>query len=162
MAQPTKYKPEFCDQLVTHMSTGRCFESFADKADVCVRTLFYWLDEHEEFMDAKGRGEAKSLAVWESLGLRAMAGTVKNFNAAVWIFTGKCKFRKFGFRDYEPEESTRKIEDKAEQAAKLIAHLTEMVKDTQCQPVQIYSSPSLVESPPQGLLGASSEPKLTS
>lgn len=162
MGRPAEYKPEYCEKLIAHMASGMSFDSFGGSVDVSHRTLYNWLEKYDDFLEAKGQGELKGLAQLELIGLKGMTGKIKGFNAISWLFVLKCRFRKYGYRDYKEDEGNPRIADKAEQAAKLIAHLTEMVKDTQCQPVQIYSSPSLVESPPQGLLGASSEPKLTS
>jgi hypothetical protein len=158
MGQPTKYDPKYCQMLIDHMALGQSFFSFGAQINVGRRTLYDWLEVHDDFEEAKQQGELKSLDYWERIGINGMRGKIKGFNPTVWIFVSKCRFRQYGYRDYEPEEDPRKI-DKADQVAKLMAHLTQMVEDKQCQPVQTYSSPLLVESPQPGLLGESCEPK---
>jgi hypothetical protein len=153
-----KYKPEFCQKLIDHMSNGQSFDSFGAIVGVCHRTLYNWLEANDDFLIAKSEGELKALDAWEKIGIKGMMGHLKGFNPVVWIFLGKCRFRKFGYRDYEPEEDQRKV-DRTEQVAALMAHLTQMVEDKQCQPVQTYSLPSSVDSPQPGLLGALCEPK---
>lgn len=150
----SKYKQEYCDKVIAHMSKGQSFESFGGVVGVCHKTLYNWLEAHDEFCIAKSQGELKGLNYWEQVGIAGMVGKIKGFNPVMWIFVLKCRYRKFGYRDYEPEEDPRKIEDKTAQVARLMQHLTEMVKDTQCQPVQVAS----IEAP-QGLLNAAPESK---
>lgn len=82
------------------MSSGLSFESFASVAGVHRDTLYEWLAKHREFSDAKKRGEALSLRQWEQLGIDGMLGKVKGFNATIWIFNMKNRFR---WRDLQPE-----------------------------------------------------------
>ena len=63
--QPTKYKPEYCEELINHMKLGLSFESFAGKIGVCRDTLYAWRDAHSEFSDAIKKGKSASLLVWE-------------------------------------------------------------------------------------------------
>lgn len=96
--QPTKYKPEYCKMLVKHLSEGYSFESFVAELpqddDVCVRTLYRWVDANPEFCQAKKKGEALGLKFWEKVGARqAVAG---KGNATSWIFMMK---NRYGWRD---------------------------------------------------------------
>ena len=60
MGQPTKYKPEYCQQLEKHMGLGYSFEAFASKLDVDRQTLYNWCVMHPEFKEAKDKGTEKS------------------------------------------------------------------------------------------------------
>lgn len=93
IGRPTKYKPEYCQELVEHMAKGFSFASFAADIDVNQDTLHEWAKVHDEFSDAKKRAFDKCLRFWEDLGVRAAQGLVQNFNAAAWIFNMKNRFR---------------------------------------------------------------------
>lgn len=94
--RPSKYKPEYCEKLVEHMSAGYAFESFSATIGVHRDTLYEWEKVHPEFSEAKKKGTEASFLWWEKLGMAGAVGKVKNFNAAVWIFSMK---NKFGYRD---------------------------------------------------------------
>lgn len=91
--RPTDYEPEYCDKLIAHMELGYSFESFAGKIKVCKQTIYTWLEKYPEFLDAKKRGTELSRYFWEKFGINGMAGHVKNFNCAAWIFNMKNRFR---------------------------------------------------------------------
>lgn len=99
-----KWNTALCPKLIAHMAAGGSFEAFGGIAEVTKKTLFSWVDEHPEWAEAKAIGELKALEYWEALGLGAITGQVKNFQQASWIFTMKCRFRKFGYRDYGGSE----------------------------------------------------------
>lgn len=84
MARPTKYKPEYCDAVVEHMSDGASLTSFAAEIDVARSTINEWIDNHPEFSESVKRGKAKCAAWWEALGRNnAMTG---DGNATLVIF----------------------------------------------------------------------------
>ncbi len=87
--QPTKYKPEFCEMLILHMSQGLSFESFAADANVARATLYNWQDENPDFLDAHKTGEAKRMKFYESVGVSGMSGHLPGFSASTWIFSMK-------------------------------------------------------------------------
>jgi|SRR3954464_5532491 hypothetical protein len=91
MGKPTKYKPEFCERLITHMSQGLSFESFAGSLSVCKQTVYNWRKLQKDFGIAFGIGIEKSRLFWERKGLEALHD--KSINPAIWIFTMKCRFR---------------------------------------------------------------------
>jgi hypothetical protein len=88
--QPTKYKPEYCDELIHHMAQGFSFESFAGKIGVCRDTLYAWRDAHPEFSDSIKRGKDASLYAWEYK-LRQSVDD-RNINATSVYFALKCRF----------------------------------------------------------------------
>lgn len=104
--RPSKYNPALIEDLVKHMTQGLSFESFAGRVGVHKDTLYEWLKHHPEFSDAKKRGEAGSLLFWEKLGLLGVVGKQKGFNATMWIFNMKNRFK---WRDYweEPEKNNQ-------------------------------------------------------
>lgn len=91
--RPPKYKPEYCEMLVEHMGKGLSYESFAALIDTCRATLYVWEKQYPEFLDSKKRGFEKMSMFFEKMGISAMAGKIKNFNAATYIFTLKNKLK---------------------------------------------------------------------
>lgn len=96
--QPTKYRPEYCERLVAHMSNGYSYEAFAGIIGVCDDTLREWEKVWPEFSAAKKRGVALSRVWWEKVFAGHAAGKIKN-GAAATIFAMKCKFQ---WREAEP------------------------------------------------------------
>ncbi len=52
MGRPTEYRPEYCQQLITHMAKGGSFESFGADANCHRGTLYDWEAAHPDFADA--------------------------------------------------------------------------------------------------------------
>lgn len=98
--RPSKYRPEYCDQLIGHMKHGLSFESFGAVIGVNRDTLYEWARVHQDFSDAKKRGTDETLLFWEKMGMAGMTGKIKGFNSTVWIFSMK---NRFGWRDLPPE-----------------------------------------------------------
>lgn len=92
--RPTKYQPEYCDELIEYMSRGMTLKAFAGKISVNVDTVFEWLKVHPEFSDAYKVGQGK----FEEMMLE-MAHSVMldkgSFNSTLWIFLMKvcCKYQ---------------------------------------------------------------------
>lgn len=93
--RPTKYKPEYCEDLIRHLEGANSFESFAAKVDTCVDTLYEWEKVHPDFSEAKRRGVAKSLLVYENFLKNAM--TNRNLNLTAIIYSMRVRFAKFGY-----------------------------------------------------------------
>lgn len=75
--RPTKYRPEYCDAIIEHMSAGASMTSFAAEIDVARSTLNEWMENHPAFSEAVKIGKAKCAAWWERLGRAgAMGGDV--------------------------------------------------------------------------------------
>ena len=77
VGRPSKYRPEYCDMVVDHMSEGASLTSFAAEIDVSRETISEWSRVHPEFSVAVKKGKAKCAAWWERLGRTgAMGGDV--------------------------------------------------------------------------------------
>lgn len=87
--RPTKYQLEFCQRAVEFMSEGFSKEAFAGELGVCKQTIYNWMEEHSEFLDAIRKGEEGCRLWWEKLGRAGAAGKVVNFNATAWVFNMK-------------------------------------------------------------------------
>lgn len=82
--RPTKYRPEYCDLVVSHMAGGASLTSFAAEIGVCRDTISEWADVHPEFSVSVKEGKAKCAAWWEDLA-RKNAESGKG-NATLCIF----------------------------------------------------------------------------
>lgn len=88
--QPTKYKEEYCDQLIDHMSEGFSFESFGGIISVSRDTLYEWAKVQPAFSDAKKIGLSQHRLYWERQMKEGMWNTPKLFfNTTAWIFMMK-------------------------------------------------------------------------
>lgn len=90
--RPSKYRPEFCTQLLLHAKSGLSFATFAAECDVDQDTLYEWLKRHKEFSEAKKKADALCQKWWERIGQAGLSGRIRGFNAAIWIFNMKNRF----------------------------------------------------------------------
>ena len=66
----TKYKPEFCDELIEYASKGHCWHTFAAEIKVSKRALYDWIKKYPAFAEAKEIAEVRSEQFWEKKGLK--------------------------------------------------------------------------------------------
>jgi transcriptional regulator with XRE-family HTH domain len=107
IGKPTKYKPEYCQMLIDHMSQGLSYESFAAILGVARSSLYEWEKMFPAYSDSKSIGKEKLLLFFEKMGLEAMTGQIPGFNAPTYIFTLK---NKVGWSDKHEVEQNNKIE----------------------------------------------------
>ena len=78
--RPTLYKPEFCDEVIKHMSEGNSFWSFGTKVKprgVSLQTLDNWTKQYPDFLEAKKIGEVFLLQFDEDLNKAGSAGQLE-------------------------------------------------------------------------------------
>lgn len=92
--RPTKYKPDFCKQIVSLMADGLSIEEVAYKFDVHVDTLYEWEKRHPEFSEAKKKGVNASYVWW----LRSGRVNLENTKFSATLFYMNMKNR-FGWKD---------------------------------------------------------------
>lgn len=92
VGQPSKYKPEYCEELIKHMEGGLSFEAFGGVVSVSRQTLYEWRDKHPEFNEAFKLGLSLCLKYYEEIGKQAMHGLIENFNTAIYCFNMKNRF----------------------------------------------------------------------
>lgn len=121
MATPSKYKPEYCALLETHFQEGLSFESFGGAIGVDKTTLYEWVKVHPAFKKAKEVGVLRSLLYWEKLGVDAVNGRIEHFQPSTYIYTMKCRFRKYGYNEQAPADDADDFSDITnEETGKLI------------------------------------------
>ena len=103
VGRPTKYKKEYCEELIMHMEQGFSFESFAGKIKTCKQTIYNWLDLYPEFLDAKNIAFEASRLFWEKCGIvgvwhneeydsQGRKTYSQKLNSSAWIFNMKNRF----------------------------------------------------------------------
>lgn len=106
--QPTKYKVQYCEELIEHMARGYSYTSFAGKIRVDEKTLFNWEKENEAWATAKEIAFSACQYYWEQQGIDGLyaksseevdgiSGKVTRtqtsaVSAPVWIFNMKVRF----------------------------------------------------------------------
>ena len=63
--RPTKYEPEFCEQLIELMGEGLSLTAFAGEIGVARSTINEWIGAQPEFSEAVKIGQAKRTAFLE-------------------------------------------------------------------------------------------------
>lgn len=104
--RPTKYKPEYCQMLIDHMSQGFSFESFGGVIMVGKNTMYDWVDKYAKFSNAKDTGDSANRLFWEKMGIAGCLGRISNFNAKMWSMNMKNRFKWF-----ETDRTTIDIDD---------------------------------------------------
>ncbi len=111
-----KYKEEYNQMLIAHMSKGLSFESFAGEVGVAKSTLYKWKVEIPPFKDSYEIGYSKALRLFETLLVHKCTGTEmkignqsidpKKGDTTALIFAMKTRFhRTYGDRGKVEVES---------------------------------------------------------
>ena len=74
VGRPTLYRPEYCQELISHMQSGFTFESFAGRIGVAKHTIYDWDKVHPEFLQAKKQGQAALEYYLEGVGRKVGRG----------------------------------------------------------------------------------------
>lgn len=108
--QPSKYKPEYCEELIGLMSIG--ISNIGASAKWCIdhSTFYQWRKDHKEFEAAYQQGLVQSCAYYETL-LQGMAeGKVRgDFKALKSMMANKFKDLDWKFVETEVSNSTINI-----------------------------------------------------
>lgn len=108
--RPTKYKPEYDELLYNHLAYGLSYETFGCTIGVCKETVYQWEKKHASFMDAKKAGWQACQLYWEKQGRQGMRA--KTFNATIWIYNMKNRFRNTDTWSTVKEETQANVEFK--------------------------------------------------
>ena len=83
--RPTKYRAEYCDQVIEACKEGKSLTAFAAEIGVCRETISEWTRVHEEFSASTKIAKAHCAAWWESRA-RSLATSKDDGNPALVIF----------------------------------------------------------------------------
>jgi transposase-like protein len=89
--RPTKYKPEFCEQVIELGKKGKSLAQMAAHFDVARSTIDQWAEDQPDFSEALTRAKAHCQAWWENVGQEAMF--MDKFQSAVWTKSMQARFR---------------------------------------------------------------------
>lgn len=102
IGRPTKYRPEYCDSLIEHLSLGLSYEIFGaclpdyndDDVYVAKATVENWEKAHPAFLGAKKKGWALCQAFYEKKGVKHLTHSKNSvqLNTTAWIFNMKNRF----------------------------------------------------------------------
>lgn len=126
LGRPTDYKDEYCQMLIDHMEQGKSFETFAAKLRTSVKTIYRWLQSHDDFCQAKEIGESLSREFWESHGIDGLYSTTdterdgrsyitksKAINSAMWLANVKKRFHDWNDDLFKPKDYDKdKLEER--------------------------------------------------
>ena len=89
---PSKYKPEYCQDLIDHMSKGHSLTAWCAGKDVIKETAYNWMRDNPEFLLAFKNAQQKAQQHWENMLHLTAAGKLKG-NLGAQIFWMKNRFR---------------------------------------------------------------------
>lgn len=93
-----KYKPEYCELLIKHLSKGLSMQCFGGTIGVVRSTVYKWLDDYPEFKTAKDIGIQKAMQFHEEILSAKLSGReLKGFDpkksdTTALIFALKTRF----------------------------------------------------------------------
>jgi len=91
VGRPSKYKPEYCEKIIELAKTGAGMVEWALACGIDRPTLYYWGEEHPEFLTALSHAKLEEQAWWEQAGRGGMY--MDKFNALVWKTSMQARFR---------------------------------------------------------------------
>ena len=98
--RPSKYRPEFCEQIIELGKLGKSIAQMASHFDVDKASIYRWSEESEDFRTALARARAHSQTWWENEAQKNMDN--RNFNAQLWLKSVASRFRD----DYTERQQT--------------------------------------------------------
>lgn len=75
--RPSKYKPEYCEQLVEWMRGGNSFTSFGSVVNSAEETLINWAAQFPEFFNARKMGQVALAKYYENMGKALATGQLR-------------------------------------------------------------------------------------
>lgn len=104
--RPTKYKPQYCKEIIEFMSKGNSLVQFAAKIEVSKDTIYQWTKDHTVFSDAFEIARLKCEDYWEKV-VKEKATTKSPGNPGVLMFYMKNRFRWSEGKDKEEKEEEK-------------------------------------------------------
>lgn len=91
VGRPTKYKPEYCEQIIQLGKEGKSIAQMASFFDVDKASIFRWAEEYDDFRTALARARVHSQNWWEDKAQQNLAS--RDFNAQLWLKSVASRFR---------------------------------------------------------------------
>ena len=105
---PIPFDNKYCDLLISHMATGKSYETFGATKQLRISesTLRSWEEKYPEFSRAKAEGFRQNRNFWEDLAIDNLHS--KTFNTTIWVFNMK---NRFGWRDKVETQVSHSLSD---------------------------------------------------
>jgi hypothetical protein len=68
------HRREYCDRIIAAMGRGLSAEAAAARIGISARSLFYWQQQHPEFLQAIQEGRQRSQLWWEERAIAISQG----------------------------------------------------------------------------------------
>ena len=78
VGRPSSYRRELCDRIIEAMASGLSAEAAAARIGISARSLFYWQQQHPEFLQAIQEGRQRSQLWWEERAIAMAKGGTGN------------------------------------------------------------------------------------
>lgn len=100
MGRPTKYQPEYCEEIIKLGKLGKSIAQMASHFDVDKASIYDWAEKHKDFSTALARARAHSQTWWENEAQKHLK--TRDFNAQLWLKSVASRFRD----DYTDRQQT--------------------------------------------------------
>ena len=94
IGRPSSYCREYCDRIIEAMATGLSAEAGAARIGISARLLFYWQQQHPEFLQAIQEGRQRSQLWWEKRAIALAKGGAGNTQIVMLGLRNRCPCRK--------------------------------------------------------------------
>jgi transposase-like protein len=86
VGRPSKYKPEYCKQVIEWGKQGYSREMIAGELDVSWNTLLSWMEAHPEFLEALESAKMQEMIYFEKIGIQYMVERPQGdkLNTSIW------------------------------------------------------------------------------
>lgn len=113
--RPTKYKKEYCRDVVEWLSEGKLMYEFAQHINVHICSIYEWQEKHDEFSEACKKGERYKTYIAEKFVKDAIHD--KDINNVPFIVYCR-NFLKLKTKDHEPKDDGDNKQDNFADAIK--------------------------------------------
>jgi len=101
--RPTKYKDEYCQEVVEYLARGKSVTQLSAHLQVSKSTIYLWAEQNTKFSDALLRGQELSEAHWETELVDMMRDRDVNAPLVKLYFANR-----FGWSDKQAHDHTTK------------------------------------------------------
>jgi hypothetical protein len=106
----SKYKPEYCEQVIALGKEGKSPAEMCAHFDISRQTIDNWAETHPDFLEAYTRAKVHCQAWWEKTGRESLF--MDKFNAPVWKKSMEARFREdYTERQEHKHDHTLRHED---------------------------------------------------
>jgi transposase len=108
--RPSEYDPKYIDTVLEYMSQGYSKEATAGAIGISKQTMYNWMQEYKDFMDAVLEGEVKSQLAWEKKAVDYSVHTKdgKRLDSRIYALQMKNRFGWSDKKEISVDEETRK------------------------------------------------------